>query len=218
MGIHEWLLQRDKDYIVDEELKQWLQVYKDESKRSADEHSDRFFINRPKKYRAVAPAGTIGILASTSTGIEPLYAVAYKRRYLEQSTKWRYQYVVDATAQRLIDSGIEAERIDTAFSLASNPEKRIKFQYEIQKYIDMAISSTINLPEWGTKNNNEETTGKLAQTLLQYCHGLRGITVYPNGSRGGQPLTEVSYKEASLHKGIIYEETENKCSGGICGI
>ena len=218
MGIHEWLLQRDKDYIVDEELKQWLQVYKDESKRSADEHSDRFFINRPKKYRAVAPAGTIGILASTSTGIEPLYAVAYKRRYLEQGTKWRYQYVVDATAQRLIDSGIEAERIDTAFSLASNPEKRIKFQYEIQKYIDMAISSTINLPEWGTKNNNEETTDKLAQTLLQYCHGLRGITVYPNGSRGGQPLTEVSYKEASQHKGIIYEETENKCSGGVCGI
>ena len=63
MGIHEWLLQRGQKYEVTKELRQWLQVYKDESKRSADEHCDRFFVSRPVAYRAIAPTGTIGILA-----------------------------------------------------------------------------------------------------------------------------------------------------------
>ena len=218
MGVHEWLLQRSLPYEVNDELKSWLQVWKDESERAANEWSDRFFINRPKKYRAVAPAGTIGILASTTGGIEPLFAVAYKRRYLEGGTKWKYQYVVDSTAQHLVDTyGINPDEIETSSSLAADPERRIRFQYEIQKYVDMAISSTINLPEWGSKYNNESTSAKLGDTLLRYCHGLRGITVYPNGSRGGQPLTSVSYEEAKKHHGIVYAE-ENTCSNGICGL
>ena len=218
MGVHEWLLQRSLPYEVNDELKSWLQVWKDESERSANEWSDRFFINRPKKYRAVAPAGTIGILASTTGGIEPLFAVAYKRRYLEGGTKWKYQYVVDSTAQHLIDAyGINPDEIETSSSLAADPERRIRFQYEIQKYVDMAISSTINLPEWGSTLNNESTATRLADALLRYCHGLRGITVYPNGSRGGQPLTSVSYEEAKKHHGVVYAE-ENTCSGGICSV
>lgn len=218
MGVHEWLLQRGLPYEVNDELKSWLQVWKDESERAANEWSDRFFINRPKKYRAVAPAGSIGILAGTTTGIEPLFAVAYKRRYLEDGAKWKYQYVVDSTAQHLIDTyGINPDEIETSSSLAADPERRIRFQYEIQKYVDMAISSTINLPEWGSDLNNEETSRQLSLTLLKYCDGLRGITVYPNGSRGGQPLTSVSYEEAKKHHGIVYAE-ENTCSGGICSI
>ena len=90
MGIHEWLLQRGQKYEVTDELKQWLEVYRDESKRSADEHCDRFYISRPVAYRAIAPTGTIGILSSTTTGVEPLFAVAYKRRYLTNGTQWKY--------------------------------------------------------------------------------------------------------------------------------
>lgn len=63
MGIHEWLLQRGQKYEVTNELREWLAVYRDESKRSADEHCDRFYISRPVAYRAIAPTGTIGILA-----------------------------------------------------------------------------------------------------------------------------------------------------------
>jgi ribonucleoside-diphosphate reductase alpha chain len=220
MGVHEWLLQRWYKYEMVDELKSWLEIYKTESEAGANEWSDRFFINRPKKYRAVAPAGTIGILASTTTGIEPMFAVAFKRRYLQGGTRWKYQYVIDATAQRIIDTnGISPETIETSSTLASCPEQRIKFQYYVQKYVDMSISSTINLPEWGSELNNEDTSTALADTLLKYCHGLRGITVYPNGSRGGQPLVEVPYEEAKAHTGVIFDEVEDgRCSGGVCGI
>lgn len=63
MGIHEWLLQRNQRYEVTEELKGWLNVYREESERAANEHCDRLFISRPKAYRAIAPTGSIGILA-----------------------------------------------------------------------------------------------------------------------------------------------------------
>lgn len=220
MGVHEWLLQRGYQYEVNDELRKWLQVYKEESERGANEWSDRFFINRPKKYRAIAPAGSIGILASSTTGIEPMYAVAYKRRYLHGGTKWKYQYVIDATAQRIIDQyAVDPDSIETSSRLARDTERRIKFQYDIQKYVDMAISSTINLPAWGTEYNNETTANELSNTILKYCHGLRGLTVYPDGSRGGQPFTEVSCSEAKKHTGVVYDEVEeNRCKGGVCGI
>jgi len=82
----------------------------------------------------------------------------------------------------------------------------------------MGISSTINLPEWGSELNNEDTYRSLGDTLLKYCHRLRGITCFPSGSRGFQPLTEVDYEEALKHEGTIFEEEENRCSGGVCGI
>ena len=63
MGIHEWLLQRGQQYEVTDELKSWLNIYRSESERAANEHCDRFYISRPKAYRAIAPTGTIGILA-----------------------------------------------------------------------------------------------------------------------------------------------------------
>jgi len=222
MGIHEWLLKRGQKYEVTDELKQWLEVYRDESERSANEHCDRFYISRPKAYRAIAPTGSIGILAGTTTGIEPLFAVAYKRRFLTEGTKWKYQFVVDGTAQLLIDEyGVKPESIDSALDLSTDYERRIKFQADIQDYVDMSISSTINLPAWGTKENNEGQVVRFSETLARYAPRLRGFTCYPDGSRGGQPLTAVPYEEARKNKDVIYEEVDI-CDltgkGGSCGV
>ena len=221
MGIHEWLLQRGQKYEVTPELHGWLKVYRDESKRSADEHCDRFYISRPVAYRAIAPTGTIGILASTTTGIEPLFAVAYKRRFLTDGTKWKYSYVVDATADRLIKTyGIDPTTIDTAYKLSHDYEQRIKFQADIQDYVDMSISSTINLPSWGSKHNNDDKVSEFTRVLASYAPRLRGFTCYPDGSRGGQPITECDYEEALKHKGTVFEEADI-CDitgrGGSCG-
>ena len=222
MGIHEWLLQRHQQYEVTPELHEWLKVYRDESKRAADEHCDRFFISRPVAYRAIAPTGTIGILASTTTGIEPLFAVAYKRRFLTEGTKWKYMYVVDGTADRLIkEYGLNPENIDTAYKLSHNYEQRIKFQADIQDYVDMSISSTINLPSWGTKGNSESNVQSFTSILAKYAPRLRGFTCYPDGSRGGQPITECDYETAINNKGTVFEE-HDICDitghGGSCGV
>jgi ribonucleoside-diphosphate reductase alpha chain len=214
------LLQRGYRYEVVPELHKWLEVYKNESERAANEHCDRLFISRPVAYRAIAPTGSIGILAGTTTGIEPLFAVAYKRRYLTDGTKWKYEYVVDSTADLLIrEYGLNPDNIETAYKLSQDFERRIQFQYECQKYVDMSISSTINLPPWGSKYNNESLVPQFATTLAKYAPGLRGITCYPDSSRGGQPLTEVPYSEAMQHKGIVFEENiDVACKGGVCGI
>jgi len=220
MGIHAWLLKREQKYEVTPELHTWLKVYKDESERAANEHCNHLYISKPVAYRAIAPTGTIGILASTTTGIEPLYAVAYKRRYLTNGTKWKYEYVVDTTADTLIKQyGIDPQNIETAYKLSNDYEKRIKFQADIQDYVDMSISSTINLPSWNKTDNNDKRVEEFSRVLSSYAPRLRGFTCYPDGSRGGQPLTEIDYYDAIKHRGVVFEENIDKaCTGGVCGI
>jgi len=225
MGMHEWLIKRKSSYEVTPELHRWLSVYKGVSDETASWFANLLSVSRPVAVRAIAPTGTIGILAGTSTGVEPIFAVAYKRRYLK-GTKWHYQMVVDSAAQELIDLyGADPNKIESALDLASDYEKRIRFQADVQDYVDQSISSTINLPAWGSKLNNEETVKPFAETLARYAHRLRGFTCYPDGARGGQPLTAVPYDEAKDALGNEFEEavqTHDICDisgkGGRCGI
>jgi len=222
MGIHEWLLKRSAGYTVSPELHKWLKVYQQESEIAANEHCDRFYLNHPAAYRAIAPTGSIGILAGTTTGIEPLFAVAYKRRFLTEGTKWKYQYVVDGTAQNLItEYGVDPSKIESAIDLSENYEQRIKFQADIQDYVDMSISSTINLPSWGSAGNNDKRVQSFTETLAKYAPRLRGFTCYPDGSRGGQPLTSVPYEDAIKSRDMIFDEVdicEFTGHGGSCGL
>ena len=219
MGMHEWLLKRGYRYEFTDELKTWMKVYEQESTRAANEHCDRLFLNRPKGYRAIAPTGTISILSGTTSGVEPIYAVAYRRRYLTEGTRWKYQFVVDGTAEQLIKEGISPDSIESAVDLAIDPERRIKFQFELNKYVDHAISSTINLPAWGTEFNNEDRVKEFAKLVRKYAPGLRGLTIYPDGSRGGQPIASVPYEEAHSKRGVVFEDnSEEQCLSGVCGI
>ena len=225
MGLHEWLIQRNSKYETTEEMHRWLKVYEAESDSVSDSFADELGISRPVAKRAVAPTGTIGIIAGTSTGVEPIFAVSYKRRYLK-NRRWHYQYVVDSAAQEMIDLyGTDPNKIESAMDLATDYERRLSFQANIQEYVDMSISSTINLPPWDTKENNEDLVEPFAQTLARYAHRLRGFTCFPDGSRGGQPLTVVSYKEAVDKLGEEFEDNiqahdicEITGSGGVCGV
>jgi len=226
MGMHEWLIKRGSRYEVTPELHRWLRVYKSMSDATSSSFANDLSVSVPIANRAIAPTGSIGILAGTSTGVEPIFAVAYKRRYLKNGTKWHYQYVVDSAAQELIDLyGADPENIESALDLASDYKRRIKFQADVQDYVDMSISSTINLPQWGSKENNEDTVSDFATTLADHAHRLRGFTVYPDGCRGGQPLTPVAYSDALGKLGEVFEEsieTHDICDitghGGSCGV
>jgi ribonucleotide reductase alpha subunit len=218
MGLHEWMLKRGLSYGPSEELGKYLEVYA-KSTEIAAQYADELEISRPVKTRAVAPTGTIGICAETSTGAEPLFCVAYKRRYAKGQL-WNYQYVVDPTAKRLIEQGISPESIEDAYVLAEDVERRVAFQAWLQQYVDHSISSTINLPSWGSEMNNETRVQDFGKMLIKYLPKLRGITTYPDGARGGQPLTPISYRTAIKHVGEVFVEAADICDitkGGSCG-
>jgi len=219
MGMHEWLLKRGHKYEVTDELKQWLKVYRNESDHTSRDFCNELFRVIPKGVRAIAPTGTISILAGTTSGVEPVYSVAFKRRYLTDGTRWKHEFVVDGTAQILIEMGINPNKIESAVDLAQDPERRIKFQHDVQAYVDQAISSTINLPAWDTEHNNADLIPQYVGWIQKYAKGLRGLTVYPDGARGGQPITSVPYEEAINKKGMIFEDnSEEQCLSGVCGI
>jgi ribonucleoside-diphosphate reductase alpha chain len=173
-------------------------------------------VSRPIKTRAIAPTGTIGILAETTTGIEPIFAKALKRRYLVEKT-WHFQYVIDASVQRLVDQGVDPDTIEDAYDLAKDPGRRLDFQAWVQTYVDHGISSTLNLPAPAEQSFSHREFGDI---LIERLPLLRGVTVYPDGARGGQPLTTVPYAEAKDWVGFEYEEVGNglACVSGACGI
>ncbi len=215
MGFAEWLAVRGYRYEANDELAAWMDEYA-RSGEYADAQADRLGVSRPVKTRAIAPTGTIGILAETSTGIEPIFALAYKRRYFKNGV-WFAQYVIDATAQRLIDKGVKPEDIETAYDLARDPERRIRFQAWVQQYVDHGISSTLNLPAVAEQPFTTEDFGRM---LLTHLPDLRGVTAYPDGARGGQPLNVVPYEEAVGWAGVEFEEVGSgqACVSGSCGV
>ena len=218
MGVHEWLLTRGKPYGPDPVLGEWLAEYA-RADAPARKWAKEWGLKRPRKTRAIAPNGTTAIVAETTGGIEPIFCVAYKRRYLKGSVHCA-QYVIDPVARRLIDSGVDPDSIEDAYALAQNPERRIAFQAWVQQYVDHAISSTVNLPPWGSELNNASLVRPFGEMLLRYLPRLRGITMYPDGGRSGQPLVPVPYEEAAGRVGCeIVEEQMDVCSlkGGSCG-
>ncbi len=129
---------------------------------------------------------------------------------------WKYEYVVDPAVKRLQASGVPLEKITDAYDISF--KERVKFQADVQNYVDMAISSTCNLPPWGSEANNEGNLGDNASLLLKYAKRLRGFTCYPDGCRGGQPLTRVPLEEALAQEGTVFEERDASCRNGVCGV
>jgi ribonucleoside-diphosphate reductase alpha chain len=215
MGVHEWLLKRSYKYEPNPELGRWLEVYL-QSTEFARKYSQVLSCSDPIATRSIAPNGTIGIVGETTTAAEPIEAVAYLRRFLKNEV-WHAQYTVSPTAKRLIESGINPNSIETAYSLSQDVGRRVKFQEWLQGYVDHAISSTINMPPWGNEYNNQSTITSFGNTLLESLPKLRGITVYPDGARGGQPIVPVDYHEAIGKAGVEFIDNGSACASGVCG-
>ncbi len=132
----------------------------------------------------VPPVGTGSIVAQTSSGIEPIFSTSYRRRVKNQDGDTFSEYKVYhplvkkmfGDDEHLPDYVVTAHQIDPYF--------RVKMQSTIQKYVDSSISSTVNLSE----NVTVDTVADIYMTA--YKAGLKGITVYREGSREGILQTE----------------------------
>ena len=202
MGVGEWFLQRNLPYGA-MEIFPWFKQYYEGSEFAATYYAGRWGFARPVAVRAVAPTGTISIVAETTSGIEPLFAPAYERRYLTRQG-FTTEVVIDPVALRL-----HGEVRDYAHVI--DHETRIKFQAMVQGYVDNGISSTVNLP------NIHTDPLVFGNVLIDYLPLLRGITVFPNGSRGLQPITAMPYQDAvkCLH---IVDTMDSACPSGVCSI
>lgn len=213
MGLHEFMLREGHRYEWFEELGRWLNVWQGAATDEARRYARKCGGPTPITTRAIAPTGTISIIAETTSGIEPVFCSAYKRRYLVGG-KHYYRYVVDPTAARFLTNG-GGGLVEDAYALAADFERRLEVQAKVQEYVDQAISSTVNLPAWGEPGNDDPAG--MATTVARYLPRLKGLTCYPNGSRPGQPITPVDPEMALREADVVFEE-EGECRTGVCGL
>ena len=127
----------------------------------------------------VPPVGTGSIVAQTSSGVEPIFCTSYTRRVKQSDGESFREYKVYHPLLRELYGGDESLPDHVVTSHDIDPYFRVKMQGVIQRYTDSSISSTINLAE----DTTVETVADIYVTA--YKEGLKGITVYREGSREG---------------------------------
>lgn len=150
----------------------------------------------------IAPTGTIAMLADASSGCEPLFALTYSKNTIEGKRMFQSSpYLTSALKKLGIYSEKLLEKIQTnggsiqnldsipaslkkTFVVAGDitPEWHLKIQAAFQKYVDNAISKTINFSKTASIEDVRNAY------LMAYKIGCRGITIYRDGSREKQIL------------------------------
>lgn len=161
---------------------------------------------------AIAPTGTISIIAETSASIEPLFALAYRRTHvLGGQTLYevnplfleyldRYGLTAEDVLEavfargRLRDVAHVPEELKRLFvtALEIPPERHLQIQAAFQRAVDNSVSKTINMPE-------DATIEDVARAYWRAWEwGLKGITIYRYGSKSAQVL-ELGWDEEAHH-------------------
>lgn len=156
----------------------------------------------------VPPVGTGSIVAETSSGIEPIFCTSYTRRVKNEDGESFREYKVyhPLIKNEFGDDESLADYVVTAHDI--DPYFRVKMQGVIQKYVDSSVSSTVNLAE----DVEVETVADIYITA--YKAGLKGITVYREGSREGILKTD-KFNNAKLDKNGFHPRTRPKITTGI---
>lgn len=150
----------------------------------------------------IAPTGSLSILANCSSGIEPLFALTYVRRILdredflevnptfEEQARARGFYSDDlmralSEGACLRDMAGIPDDVKRTYVCAYDiaPEWHVSMQAAFQRHTDSAVSKTVNFPRFATRED-------VARVYVQaFEQGLKGITIYRDGSRIDQVLT-----------------------------
>jgi ribonucleoside-diphosphate reductase alpha chain len=164
----------------------------------------------------IAPTGTLSIIAGCSSGIEPLFAVSFVRNVLDNAKLidvnpmfekiakeqgfWS-EALMESIAQKGTISGFSEipEEVQKIFVTAHDiaPEVHIKMQAAFQRYVDNAVSKTVNFPKKALKQDIEHAF------LLAYKLGCKGVTVYRDGSREEQVLSTGKTKQSDVKPDIV---------------
>lgn len=168
------------------------------------------FGRRNVSLSTVAPTGSLSILTQTSSGIEPVFKVSYKRRrkinpddksarvdFVDAlGDKWQEYHVFHPKFKLWMEVTGKTLPEDSSYYNSTAEEidwsNRVKIQSIVQKYTTHSISSTINLPE-------KISTEKVGEIYMKAWEmGLKGITVYRAGSRSGVLISTEKKKDAVL--------------------
>lgn len=132
----------------------------------------------------IAPTGTTSMVAGVSSGIEPLFAPVYRRRFYKPtddgSRELAEELVVTPEFERFGDMA------EGAYDL--EPREHFEIQAIVQAQIDNAVSKTINLPK-------DYPVEELADVWLEFLPKIKGATIYREGSREFEPLQAIRMSE-----------------------
>ena len=168
----------------------------------------RFDVLRNATVTTIAPTGTISIIAGASSGVEPIFAVAYVRNVMDKDILPEVNPIFEAVSKAkgfhtdelmkeiaakgtVKDIRGIPEDIKRVFvtALDISPEWHVKMQAAFQEHTDNAVSKTVNFPGDATPKDVEDVY------VLAYKLGCKGVTVYRYGSREDQVLSVGADKE-----------------------
>lgn len=182
---------------------------------------------RNAQLTSIAPTGTISLIAGTTSGIEPMFAIAYVRNVLgrqlievnglfERTARDRGFYRDELMARIARTGGVRddpsvPEDVRRAFvtALEIEPGWHLRMQAAMQRHVDAAVSKTVNLPAGATVDDVRRLY------LEAWRAGTKGITVYRYGSRPGQVLTYMEGEQAPVRVATTYA---GGCAGYECEI
>lgn len=145
---------------------------------------------------SVAPTGTISIISGVSSGLEPIFSPAYIRRF-QDGENLKEETVFHPLFKKMLDAGEDISHFQGAYDLT--PRDHLEMQKIVQQHLDQACSKTLNAPK-------DLDAKELSDTLMEYLPYLKGVTIYPSGSRPNEPLTPISVEEA----------LRQSCPNGVC--